>query len=197
MARTRRERSGQLLQHGPVVRRTAEGNADEAIHDLSAGESVDWLGYHLRRPAGQWAIEIGPGRLGSGWNGDRENAHLRPASPDSCTVSIVEGWVDQIGPSWPFSDREAVLQRVLEIAGRYGFDEVPSAKELEKRWSVAHDRWCRLRRYQEGQLSQRLSAIPDYVGQSSVREIIKRQSAQAGVDLRGLRGSPAVAGSGG
>jgi hypothetical protein len=83
--------------------------------DLSAGGSLPWLGYVLRREDDRLAPRIGEtawDRLG--WR--LAKAHLRDDAPVRA-AQIVTNWVVAMGPCYPFEDRKAVLRRVRETAG--------------------------------------------------------------------------------
>jgi hypothetical protein len=131
--------------------------ADHGINDIQAGCSVTWLGFLLRREETNLAIRVGE----QAWNDLTEGlseAHLHSASPLRAT-QVVSGWLQEIGPCFAFEDREAVMQRIREIAGSLAFDEIPGPGRLIEIWSAAHARWKRLYDHEVELLPHRLHLI--------------------------------------
>jgi len=153
-----------------------KGVAAESVYDLTAGQSIEWLGFLMRREQDRLAIRIGEkawDRLG--WR--LAKAHLMPASPLRA-VQIVRGWVDAMGPCFPFEDRDAAMRRVQDTAARLAFDEIPSSEGLLRRWGASHARWNRLYAEQCALLPSRLHALADYVRPncSSVQRHVRKPS---------------------
>ena len=132
--------SGLLLPAGLPLKFTAEN----AIHDLKAGAVATWLGFNLSKTKGGLAAGIGI----KSWDRLGEClalAHTKSDSPVRA-VRAIEGWLDGRGPCHPWSDREEVCRRIIEIASGHGFEDVPPAAELLGRWQRAFARWCKLRK---------------------------------------------------
>lgn len=140
-----------------------KGSADAAVYDLSAGQSVDWLGYRVCLAGGVPAVRVAERawrRLG--WH--LEKAHLLPASPVRAT-QIVRGWLAYLGPCFAWEDRRAVLARVRQTAGALAFDEIPGDRDLLRGWRAAHARWHRVRSRELRSLPHRLQRVCDGTGE--------------------------------
>ena len=73
------------------------------------------------------------------WRSTMADAPLR-------AIAIIEGWVSQMGPCYPFEDHADAHDRIASIAHEQAFDEIPSRSELQNAWQRAFARWCKLRR---------------------------------------------------
>jgi hypothetical protein len=107
--------------------------------DLSAGGSIQWLGYQITRGAGGVEINIAD----RAWNKLSDNlqeAHLRPAPPIRA-AQTVQGWLQYIGPCVEFEDRQGILDRVYTVAETLAFNELPPANELIEIMDDAQSRW--------------------------------------------------------
>jgi RNA-directed DNA polymerase len=126
----------------------------DRICDLRGGDSITWLGYLIRREGEDLSIRISD----RGWQQldlRLAQAHLMPGSPLRA-VSVVKGWIDQIGACYPFEDHKAVLARVREIAAGQAFDELPQTEFLDQFWHTAYERWRSLYDEEEKLLASRL-----------------------------------------
>ena len=82
---------------------------DSAIYDLREGSSVDWLGFASTRANKAWR----PDRYRA-WTRLEEYlilAHEKPDSPIRAAATI-GGWIDQMGPCYPFVRRPRVCERL-------------------------------------------------------------------------------------
>ncbi len=131
--------------------------SSEVICDLNRGDAVNWLGFLLRREGTRLAIRIGE-RAWENLASHLAEAHFGPASP-LCAIEVVEGWLQQVGPCFPFEDRKSVLQRIKNTAAAQAFDEIPDPKRFEEVWSFAHAHWRRICRRQRSSLSRRLKQV--------------------------------------
>jgi retron-type reverse transcriptase len=118
--------------------------AAEAVHDLSQGEAIDWLGYRVRDGEKFLVVEIAE----RSWAQLAERLALTWTLPDAPlrAIATVQGWVSQLGPCFKFSDRAQVCQQLAALATSQAFEEIPGPKELLRRWRLAFARWKRLRR---------------------------------------------------
>lgn len=117
---------------------------DEAIHDLAAGESADWLGFTISKAPRGLAVEIAERaweRLGA----YLALAHTKSDAPLRANHTIRQ-WFNQRGPCYAWSDRQQICQHIIDVAHRQGFEDCPGSRELQERWQRAHARWCRLRK---------------------------------------------------
>ena len=121
-----------------------KGSPSLAIRDLITGEHATWLGFDIT--LGKDGLEM---RLTDrSWNSLRQQLDLTHIGPDSPlrAVMVITGWVDQLGPCYPWMDRQTVYARLGSIAQEMAFDEVPTREELEYRWKGAYGRWRTIRR---------------------------------------------------
>ena len=108
---------------------------ESAIHDLRKGSSVDWLGFRVNK--GEQGLET---RIADrAWRRLEEYlilAHEKPDSPIRAAATI-GGWIDQMGPCYPFVKRPRVCERLVALAAKQGFDEVPTRNVILSRWRRA------------------------------------------------------------
>jgi len=121
-----------------------KGSPEMDVKDLATGATAQWLGFAIRRA--QEGLEV---RIASE---AREKLAQRlalaqegPQAPLRAN-SILRGWIEQQGPSYPYEDRDQVLARIASEALQWAFDEVPARKDLLRRWQRARARWSRLRK---------------------------------------------------
>lgn len=122
--------TGMLLKHLP----------DTAIRNLAAGDEAEWLGFLIRQ--GEHGLEVRMAE--STWDSLADRlllAHLKPGSPLQA-IATIQRWVDQLGPSFPFENRPQVYTQIAKEANDLAFDEIPSHRELVRRWQRAYARWC-------------------------------------------------------
>lgn len=119
-----------------------KGTPDSAICDLHTGDHADWLGYDV-----SWGIDGLEVRTAEkAWRKlarELEEAHEHPASPLRAR-RILEGWTDQLGPTYPYAEHDQVYARVTALFRESAFDEAPDEPAFEwRRWG-AYARWLRL-----------------------------------------------------
>jgi retron-type reverse transcriptase len=119
-----------------------KGSPSSAVRDLANGNHADWLGYRVNR--GKYGLEV---RLADrSWTSLRhqlELAHTEPEPPLRAGM-VITGWVDQLGPCYPWTDRQDVYARVARTARELAFDEIPTWEEFLHRWREAYGRWTRI-----------------------------------------------------
>lgn len=71
-------------------------------------------------------------------------AHEKPNSPIRAAETI-KGWIDQLGPCWPFINRKRTYERLARLAAEQAFDEIPSREAFTSRSRRAYDRWREIR----------------------------------------------------
>jgi len=118
--------------------------ATDTVYRLAQGDIAQWLGFEIG--AGTDCLEV---RVGEGsWEQFQEHltmAHTKPDAPLRA-IAIIEGWVSQLGATYPFSDRKNTCQRIASIAHQQCFDEIPSEDRLLELWQRAYARWSKLRK---------------------------------------------------
>jgi RNA-directed DNA polymerase len=120
-----------------------KGNQDIAIQDLSRGQTANWLGYQLSFSRDDLVCRIAD-RSWTSLAMRLEQAHSKPCSP-LVANQIIEGWFDQLGPCFRHEHIDDVVRRLRRIASGLAFDEIPTNRELRRRWQTAFDRWCDIR----------------------------------------------------
>jgi hypothetical protein len=129
----------------------------ENIRDLAGGQELEWMGFLIQGAGDEMAIRIGP-KAFDRLEAQLAKAHLKGRSPLRA-IEIINGWIRAMGPCFQCEDRQAVLERVSTIAGEMAFDEIPSATELEQRWSAGHAAWHKRMQIEGQYLASRLSTI--------------------------------------
>lgn len=142
------------------------------VCDLGNGSTVDWLGFQIARSEEGLVLTIPTGRRKSPWGRLEERlllAHDKPEAPLRANATI-NGWIDQMGPCFRSIDRSGVYRRIVRIAAKQGFDEVPTRNAIMARWRRAYDRWCDIRRQVKEQpeiLDSRWPSPPSAVPEES------------------------------
>ncbi len=120
-----------------------KGAAGATIHDLRQGASAKWLGFEIRKRDQTLAVEI----AAKAWQRLKEYLVLAHETPDSSlrAGATVNGWIEQMGPCYPFIRCREVYRKLVEVAKEQAFDEIPTCDAVVSRWRRAHQRWCELR----------------------------------------------------
>ena len=151
------EASAALFQLAQSAGTALKGSASDSIHDLRAGDPIEWLGFLLMRENNRLAVRIAP----KAW--DHLGHHLEKAHSDDLAAlranQIVAGWLAEMGPCFPFENQDTVLTRLRDMADVLAFDELPADYELISGWSAAHARWQRLYDQEAPKLAHRLTMI--------------------------------------
>jgi retron-type reverse transcriptase len=95
---------------------------DEAVGNLTDARSTEWLGMELSVRDGRF--QVIPGERT--WRQLQEHltrAQDRPNAP-VLADQVIAGWVNQLGPCYESCDRPEIYERVQDLAGTNGFDEV-------------------------------------------------------------------------
>lgn len=133
----------------------------KALTDLEQTKPATWLGYSLcyRNQSVQAKIDE------SSWSSLQESLELAHEEPDSplLAISIVEGWLGQLGPCFRHENRWHVTQKIQRIASECGFDELPGTDTMKFIWLQAYARWEKRKALLRGDVPQRVevSANPD------------------------------------
>ena len=146
-----------LARRATAIGTPLKGSPDSSIHDLAAGDGVEWLGYRVWLEAGRPVVGIGE-KAWDRLDAALAKAHLLPAAPIRAT-RIIRGWLDYLGPCFSHTDRRAVLGRLRQLAMKFAFDEIPGDGPLEQIWSAAHARWARLYDDEAAKLPSRLRRL--------------------------------------
>lgn len=133
----------------------------ECVTDLEQKKPATWLGYSLTYRNQSFQAKIDE----SSWSSLQESLELAHEEPDSplLAISIVEGWLGQLGPCFLHEDRGDVIQKILDIASEYGFDELPGTDTLKFIWLQAYARWVKRKARLRGDVPHRIEvrANPD------------------------------------
>ncbi|WP_339683187.1 reverse transcriptase domain-containing protein [Gimesia maris] len=133
----------------------------ECLADLQRKKLATWLGYSLRYRNQSFQTKIDK----SSWDSLKDSLELAHEKPDSplLAISIVEGWLSQLGPCFLHENRGDVIQKILDIAAEYGFDELPGTDTLKFIWLQAYARWVKRKARFRGDVPHRIEvrANPD------------------------------------
>ncbi|MCY2986994.1 MAG: reverse transcriptase domain-containing protein [Planctomycetota bacterium] len=113
------------------------------VHDLRRGGTATWLGFMLKKGVNGFTVTIAD----KAWRRLAEYLTLAHEKPDSAVraTATINGWIDQMGPCYPFVKRAKVYDKLAALAGKLGFDEIPSRDAVTSRWRRAHQRWYEIR----------------------------------------------------
>lgn len=142
-----------LHQRTQEIGMPLKGTSLSTIHDLATGQSVDWLGYQIRRNETGLNVDINQ----RSW--DRLEDHLRLAweapIPSLAVNETIRGWISQQGATYQESAITAIYRAISRLACTHGFQEIPERHEVALLWSRAYDRdWVQARQ----DVSQRTSS---------------------------------------
>jgi hypothetical protein len=125
-----------------------KGTMGSSIHDLTSGQSVEWLGYHLSRKEEGLSAATGV----RAWNKLEEHlkeAHLHPDTPLR-TRETIKGWVGYLGPCYSRETCDPDIARIQSMAFRLGHEEIQSKEKIRNLWVEAQARWCQVLRRGRG-----------------------------------------------
>lgn len=120
-----------------------KGTTKDSIHDLRKGSSVKWLGFRINR--GDQALKVHVAT--KAWERLGEYLLLAYQKPDAPlrALATINGWIEAMGPCYPFARRPRVYERLAKLAAKQAFDEIPSRDSIMSRWRRAYKRWCGIR----------------------------------------------------
>jgi hypothetical protein len=120
-----------------------KGTPEGAIHDLRKDVSVEWLGFEIGKGKQELKVEIAD----KAWSRLGEYLALAHETPDAPlrAAATINGWIDQMGPCYPFVMRPQVCEDLRALAAKQAFDEIPTRDAILSRWRRAHQRWCDVR----------------------------------------------------
>jgi hypothetical protein len=120
-----------------------KGTAKSSVYDLRKGSSVKWLGFKISKGDNTLNVRIAT----KAWERLEEYLLLAHQKPDASirAKSTIDGWIDQMGPCFPFVPRPRVYERLAKLAAKQAFDEIPSRDAMTSRWRRAYKRWCGIR----------------------------------------------------
>jgi hypothetical protein len=116
---------------------------EDVIHDLNEGESARWLGFEFGKGDQSLIVKVAK----KAWTRLEEYLVLAHEKPDSSirAVETINGWIEQMGPCFPFVRRPRVYEKLAKLAAEQAFDEIPSRNAIISRWRRAYERWCGIR----------------------------------------------------
>ena len=141
-----------------------KGLAESSIMSLRGGQAVTWLGYTIRREANHVAVRIADKAWQHlEWRLDKANV-----SPFSSVRAsqIATGWINYMGPCFPFENHEEVVAQVRSVATARALEEIPGDGKLIEMWSAAHDRWTE-------QLETVQDTVPDECSDGPNRDAVE------------------------
>ena len=116
---------------------------DESIHNLKTGDLVNWLGFNIHKDQQGLKVQIAE----KAWKRLAEHFALAHEKPDAAirAMDTINGWIDQMGPCYRFVSRPRVYKKLVTIAAKQAFDEIPSRDAVVSRWRRAYQKWCDIR----------------------------------------------------
>jgi len=129
-----------LLEPGGM---TLKGMQGQSTRDLTNGTSADWLGYRVLRGENGLMVQL----TEEAWQSLAENLEAAQGETDSPlrAQAIITGWISQMGPCYQQTDMQQAYARIIDLARRQAFDEIPSEEEICRLWEKAHKRWEKAR----------------------------------------------------
>jgi ribonuclease HI len=129
----------------------------ECLADLQRKKLATWLGYSLRYRNQSFQAKIDK----SSWDSLKDSLELAHEKPDSplCAISIVEGWLGQLGPCFLNENRGNVIKKIYSIASECGFDEIPDSNTLKFLWLTAYARWVNKKVFLKGDVPQQVEDV--------------------------------------
>jgi retron-type reverse transcriptase len=112
---------------------------EAALHDLSRGNAVEWLGFEIR--LGTAGMEVRIGRRG--WESLESKLLLSAIATNP--LDAIAACLREAGPAYPFEDRRALYERIERTAGELQVREIPAREFLEEAWLRAYRRWLHVR----------------------------------------------------
>lgn len=127
-----------LQQRTMAIGMPLKGSILTSLRDLTSGQSVDWLGYEVRRDGSELTVRISQ----KSW--DKLEDHLQEAwfepIPALAANETIRGWISQQGACYREADVPAVYAEISRLAAMQGFLEIPERREVAWLWSRAYDR---------------------------------------------------------
>ena len=133
-----------LHQRAQEIGMPLKGTALSSICDLATGQSVNWLGYQIRRNEAGLEVSINQ----RSW--DKLEDHLRLAweapIPSLAVNETIRGWISQQGATYQESTVAEAYREISRLTRTQGFQEIPERREVALLWSRAYDRdWLQAR----------------------------------------------------
>jgi RNA-directed DNA polymerase len=123
---------------------TLKSTPKEAIRDLGSGDHAEWLGYRLQRERMGLKAHL----TDKAWDNLGEHlelCHIKDHSPLRAIETIM-GWIGSKGACLPQEDVPETYARVVSLAQRLAFDEIPPVEAVYQEWWRAYRRWKQCRR---------------------------------------------------
>lgn len=133
----------ELLNPAGMQLKIPKDPSERTVFDSRKGATATWLGFIIGKGDEGFTVQIAD----RAWRRLEELLMLAHEKPDSAVraVATINGWIDQLGPCYPFVQRPQVYRKVAEVAAKWAFDEIPSRDAVTSRWRRAYKRWCGLR----------------------------------------------------
>jgi retron-type reverse transcriptase len=123
---------------------TFKGTPEQAIRNLLQGGTADWLGYRLRKEENSLATKM----TEKTWDSLAENLE-RDQEKDCSSLRAIQtimGWISQMGPCFDNTDLIQTYARIVALAHRQAFDELPTREQICRQWRSAFMRWQNARK---------------------------------------------------
>lgn len=135
---------------GKIGLKLKESKAD-AIHDLSQGDAVDWIGYRVQGGGERLHVSVSD----RGWEGLVEQLALAGKELDRNDRgnAVLRGWIGQQGACFDPEYVPEIRKWMAAVAKENGIKNPLSQEYVKKYWQRAHARWCK-------RLAKELPACP-------------------------------------
>jgi|GEM_PF-103072 len=133
-----------LVQRTMSIGMPLKGTILSAVRDLNSQQSINWLGYQIRR--NETGLDVNLGQRS--W--EKLEEHLRLAwedpIPSLAANESIRGWISQQGACYQESQIPLIYRELSRLASEEGFREIPERSEIAMLWSRAFDRdWLQAR----------------------------------------------------
>ena len=127
----------QLKHRVETIGTPLKGTPRSSVRNMST-HSANWLGYQIHQGTDELSVSIGD----STWDRLRDHLYLtwEEESPSLTAIQTIEGWISQQGAAYQEGATDALYQRISEIAGSEGLEEIPDISRVEYLW---HRAYCR------------------------------------------------------
>ena len=109
------------------------------ILDLTTGKAADWLGFSVRRQGNELDVETSE----RGWirlDQVLEQCYDDP-NPPQAALGVIQGHIYQLGPCYREDRIIPYYTKIVEIACKYDFEEIPNQDQFHNQWLRSGEQW--------------------------------------------------------
>jgi RNA-directed DNA polymerase len=121
------------------VQMTLKGEGADPVH-LAGGDSIELLGFRISLKNRELRLDL----AASAWEHLRKHWDLahQAANPPQAATSCLQGWLDAYGPGLG-GQRQQSMHYLQQLAGEFGFQELPARQKLDHWAKQSRSRWLR------------------------------------------------------